>query len=356
MNYEKMMSSCNYERIMKDPELIPERFDLANSAVTSPGLARLNRLWNQYCEWITSVENRIYIGWFGGLMIPTGLVAAICFLLAFLTAPAADMDGIREPVLDIICSVFPSFKSLGDSLQNALFMLESHILIWIAALSVFLVLLLTLVIALVNRRSNNLKPIAAEGFATESSSVTVASRFNTARVNRVASKGLGKVRRFGGLWLDIGNSRMVQIPRMILTRTVIRFGGWLDRVLSLFKNVLRVFSSFAVLLGFKSDTSNRLLDPLDAITLGDVNYMSTPRRIERTFAKTKSNPQGGSQVRFISAFQKTAAFDRPSLTPTSKPPQSAIAPSNSNRRTPDRSLEPFRSMARQIQPNPSRFR
>ena len=28
-------------------------------------------VWDRFCEWITSTENRIYIGWFGVLMIPT---------------------------------------------------------------------------------------------------------------------------------------------------------------------------------------------------------------------------------------------------------------------------------------------
>jgi photosystem II P680 reaction center D1 protein len=28
-------------------------------------------LWARFCEWITSTENRIYIGWFGVIMIPT---------------------------------------------------------------------------------------------------------------------------------------------------------------------------------------------------------------------------------------------------------------------------------------------
>ena len=27
-------------------------------------------LWARFCEWITSTENRIYIGWFGVLMVP----------------------------------------------------------------------------------------------------------------------------------------------------------------------------------------------------------------------------------------------------------------------------------------------
>lgn len=54
--------------------------------------------WERFCEWITSTQNRLYIGWFGVLMIPTLLTATICFILAFIAAPAVDMDGIREPI------------------------------------------------------------------------------------------------------------------------------------------------------------------------------------------------------------------------------------------------------------------
>ncbi|NCO73761.1 MAG: photosystem II q(b) protein, partial [Cyanobacteria bacterium] len=27
--------------------------------------------WEQFCQWITSTNNRLYVGWFGTLMIPT---------------------------------------------------------------------------------------------------------------------------------------------------------------------------------------------------------------------------------------------------------------------------------------------
>jgi hypothetical protein len=36
--------------------------------------ARAN-LWERFCAWITSTENRLYIGWFGVLMIPCLLTA-----------------------------------------------------------------------------------------------------------------------------------------------------------------------------------------------------------------------------------------------------------------------------------------
>jgi len=48
-------------------------------------------LWSPFCSWMTSTENRLYIGWFGLLMIPT-------VIIAFIAAPPVDIDGIREPV------------------------------------------------------------------------------------------------------------------------------------------------------------------------------------------------------------------------------------------------------------------
>ncbi|BAY29638.1 photosystem Q(B) protein [Nostoc carneum NIES-2107] len=54
--------------------------------------------WDRFSQWITSTENRLYIGWFGVLMIPALLNATICFIIAFIAAPPVDIDGIREPV------------------------------------------------------------------------------------------------------------------------------------------------------------------------------------------------------------------------------------------------------------------
>lgn len=78
-------------------------------------------LWERFCAWITSTQNRIYIGWFGVLMIPTLAVATICFVLAFLAAPPVDMDGIREPVFGsllggnnlISAAVVPTSAAIG---------------------------------------------------------------------------------------------------------------------------------------------------------------------------------------------------------------------------------------------------
>ncbi|PHT59520.1 Photosystem II protein D1 [Capsicum baccatum] len=55
-------------------------------------------LWGRFCNWITSTENRLYIGWFGVLMIPTLLTTTSVFIIAFIAAPPVDIDGIREPI------------------------------------------------------------------------------------------------------------------------------------------------------------------------------------------------------------------------------------------------------------------
>ncbi len=77
--------------------------------------------WAWFCEWITSAENRLYIGWFGVLMIPTLLVATTVFTLALIAAPPVDMEGIREPVIGsllggnnlITAAVIPTSAAIG---------------------------------------------------------------------------------------------------------------------------------------------------------------------------------------------------------------------------------------------------
>ncbi|XBJ07572.1 hypothetical protein VPH35_013071 [Triticum aestivum] len=55
-------------------------------------------MWGRFCNWTTSTENRLYIGWFGVLMIPTLLTATSIFIIAFIAAPPVDIDGIHDPV------------------------------------------------------------------------------------------------------------------------------------------------------------------------------------------------------------------------------------------------------------------
>ena len=68
--------------------------------------------WPEFCEWVTSTDNRIYVGWFGVLMIPCLLTAAACFIVAFIAAPPVDIDGIREPVAGSFYMVTTSFLVL----------------------------------------------------------------------------------------------------------------------------------------------------------------------------------------------------------------------------------------------------
>lgn len=34
--------------------------------------SEVKSLWARFCEWVVSTENRLYIGWFGCLMIRAG--------------------------------------------------------------------------------------------------------------------------------------------------------------------------------------------------------------------------------------------------------------------------------------------
>jgi Photosynthetic reaction centre protein len=43
-------------------------------------------LWARFCAWITSTDNRLYIGWFGTVMIPTLLTATSVFIIAIIAA------------------------------------------------------------------------------------------------------------------------------------------------------------------------------------------------------------------------------------------------------------------------------
>ena len=77
--------------------------------------------WEQFCQWVTSTDNRLYVGWFGVLMIPCLLAATICFIVAFIAAPPVDIDGIREPVAGSLLygnniisgAVIPSSNAIG---------------------------------------------------------------------------------------------------------------------------------------------------------------------------------------------------------------------------------------------------
>merc|ERR1711916_307567 len=85
--------------------------------------------WPQFCEWVTSTNNRIYVGWFGVLMIPCLLTAAACFIVAFIAAPPVDIDGIREPVAGSFLYGNNIISGAGGPYQLVIF----HFLIGISA-------------------------------------------------------------------------------------------------------------------------------------------------------------------------------------------------------------------------------
>lgn len=83
--------------------------------------ADLVSTWEKFSNWITSTDNRLYIGWFGTLMFPTLLAATTAFIMAFIAAPPVDIDGIREPVAGSLLygnniisgAVVPSSNAIG---------------------------------------------------------------------------------------------------------------------------------------------------------------------------------------------------------------------------------------------------
>ena len=92
-----------------------------SSTVLSPRSNPLKETWDSYLNWVTSTNNRIYVGLFGTLMIPCLLAATTCFILAFIAAPPVDIDGIREPVSGSLMwgnniisgAVVPSSNAIG---------------------------------------------------------------------------------------------------------------------------------------------------------------------------------------------------------------------------------------------------
>merc|ERR1712196_486257 len=100
--------------------VIKQRLEL-NMTVTLQRRRENPVFWQQLCTWVTSIENRLYIGWFGCLMIPTLLTAISCYIIAFIAAPPVDIDGIREPVAGSLLygnniisgAVVPSSNAIG---------------------------------------------------------------------------------------------------------------------------------------------------------------------------------------------------------------------------------------------------
>ena len=77
--------------------------------------------WDNFCDWVTSTNNRLYVGWFGVLMIPTLLAANHLFHRRLHRCSPVDIDGIREPVAGSLLygnniisgAVVPSSNAIG---------------------------------------------------------------------------------------------------------------------------------------------------------------------------------------------------------------------------------------------------
>lgn len=77
--------------------------------------------WERFCRWVTSTENRIYIGWFGLVLIPTMSTAAVVFIIALIAAPPVDVSGTGELISGsllagnnlITAAVVPTSAAIG---------------------------------------------------------------------------------------------------------------------------------------------------------------------------------------------------------------------------------------------------
>ena len=78
--------------LVRSPELIFTTLLIQMTTATIATRSNVTNLWNDFCEWVTSTDNRLYVGWFGVLCIPTLLVATTCFIIAFIGAPPVDIN------------------------------------------------------------------------------------------------------------------------------------------------------------------------------------------------------------------------------------------------------------------------
>jgi len=129
------------------------------------------------------------------------------------------------------------------------------------------------------------------------------------------------------------------------------------------------------IFGGKSDDNNEnkekpkrerqksfFLDPDEAKTYGDIDYMRQSRTVKRSFPKSVGNPEGGEQVEEVSSLKKKSLSKRKN--PQTQSQQSSQSseqttqeekmysakddPQIQERRQSDSSLDRFRNMARDI--------
>lgn len=118
-----MMTQFAREIVVEDlgaaspPDNCPDQI---STGVHSPPRVR-SSVWERFCQWVTSTENRIYIGWFGVLMIPCMATATIVFIIAMIAAPPVDVSGTGDLVYGsllsgnniITAAVVPTSAAIG---------------------------------------------------------------------------------------------------------------------------------------------------------------------------------------------------------------------------------------------------
>jgi hypothetical protein len=87
------------------------------------------------------------------------------------------------------------------------------------------------------------------------------------------------------------------------------------------------------------------LDADDAKTLGNIEYMRTPKAIKKTFPATGGSKEIVEVVEVMSSIEKIT--DQPPSSPTASSPASQNSASGDRRRS-DASLEMFRNMAKDL--------
>jgi photosystem II P680 reaction center D1 protein len=104
-------------------KILIDKASNSNNALknTSNILAFGYNWWGYLIGFLLSTGNRLYVGWFGTLMLPCLGSAIIGYMTAFIFAPPVDIDGIREPVAGsllygnniITGGVIPSSNAIG---------------------------------------------------------------------------------------------------------------------------------------------------------------------------------------------------------------------------------------------------
>ena len=109
-------------------------------------------------------------------------------------------------------------------------------------------------------------------------------------------------------------------------------------------------------LGLGGNSEEFFLDPDDAKSMGDIEFMRTPKKVKRTFAKTKGWGKVEASEKTISAYdekssvppantpQSTGSFGATPSTPASQP--STPAPQRST--GVDSNMDMFREMAKKM--------